>query len=255
MKFGKITLTLLFLLVVSLTPALYSQEVFVEDNYKYLFVCNEEGQILWKKAFSKGFHGYSWNEPYLVVNCLNRIVAFDIHSGKKLWEKSFEKGVRGLGFSRDTLLVTVGKDIHFLRAANGSLVGKKTLKEYNSRYDIALFLMKCGYRRHFRPEIKIVRTSKYFIGYSPELKILWKIPPSDYRYLGYSFDLAFFSSEDSVRVLDKRKGTLLWKRGFPEKIEYVVLGSRTEVHLKSGAIFLFDSKTGRLLKKKRSKNH
>ena len=254
MKLKKINCTLFFLLIISFPPALYSQKVFVGDNYKYLFVCNEEGQILWKKAFPQGFYGYSWNKPYLVVNCLNRIVALDIYSGKKLWEKSFKKGVRGLGFSRDTLVVYVGKAIHFLTAADGSLVGKKKSKRYDTRYDMALFFMRYGYRRHYRTQIKIMRTSKYFIGYSPELEILWKIPALNYRYLGYSFDIAFFASKDSVRVLDKKKGTLLWERGFPEKIEHVVIGSRTEVHLKSGTILFFDSKTGRFLKKKTPKN-
>ena len=227
-----------------------SQNLIPSSTGKYFFVCTQSGKVLWKHPVPESvIQGYAWNDSFLVIKYWKSIEVFGMKSGKFLCKKGFLNLVKGVGVSNDTLIVSSPTHMIFLSAKDCGLLYRKKLKrkDYFGQL-LSKFNFKSIEKR--RDRVYFVNTSKYLLAFSPDAKLVWRHPISGYRFLGDFQDLLFISSKDSVKVMDKNSGKNIWERAYSQKIESVVIGRRTEVHLENGDAYIYKSKTGELLKKK-----
>ena len=226
---------------------------YVSVSIRFLFAFDDSGHVLWKVPLEGNMSvaTYAWDGSCLAVNTGEDVVALDLRTGREQWRAHVGSKLRRVAVSGDTVYVSTGDEVLFYEARTGRVTGRMQLGRNDRGNRLVRFLRRLIPARPVRTRILVNQTRNYVVAFDHEANLLWKIPASGYRLLGTSTCCGFLVSADTVKVFDLRTGTEIWRKGHPAGIRHVVIGSRTEVFLRNGDVFLYDSKTGKLLKKKR----
>ncbi len=226
--------------------------VMVGLTSKFLFAFDQDGNVLWKNPFrTEEIVNYVWGSNVTVVNLGKSVLTFDLATGRLLWQAPCSARARGVVVSGDTVLVATGRELLFYRAATGRKLGSQPRARSRALFGFLDFLKGLIPRRPVRTPILVEATPTCVVAFDQNANRLWKKPLRGYRFLGTSLDLGFLACQDSVTVFDTRTGGVVWRKGYPAPIDHVVIGSRTEVILANGEVYVHESQSSELLAKKR----
>ena len=226
---------------------------YVSVSARFVFAFDDNGHVLWKVPLegNMSITTYAWDGSCLAIDTGEDVLALDLATGRRRWRAHIGAKLRGVAVSGDTVCVSTWDEVVFYDARTGRVTGRTQRSRSDKDNWLVRFLRKLIPVRPVRTRILVDQTKKYVVAFDHDADLLWKIPAIGYRLLGTSACCGFLASADTVKVFDLLTGSEIWRKGYPVPVEHVVIGSRTEVFLRNGQVFLYDSETGKLLKQRR----
>lgn len=241
-----ITIFLIIIIVSCFHPV---DESYVSSTSEWIFLYNDDLDIIWKQPNNEGFKISGESDDYFVGRSVSKIIGARKNDGKRLWQHRVATGdLRGWGnaplergaerrpntiwfrFEQDTTFTE-----YWFSMESGEILkmdaGKVEPRPKPKAAPVSASFSICKPR--LDDEIFVQDTKKYIFAMNKDLTIRWKHAIETGIILKMQRpNEAILWGEKGVRIYDRFNGELLGKKDTDKKLERVFPASETALTLR-----------------------